>query len=128
MLSIAFLAAIYYDLTGSAHSLLFLAVNTSLLLYSCRLTPDYDAANQLSSSRNYYSIGAKATMIILLLAIATIIFIIALLIYSNNALTLGLKQIELWQRIFSTLLFSMHFVFIAVLFILYKLEKMSLFL
>lgn len=67
-------------------------------------------------------------MIILLLAIATIIFIIALLIYSNNALTLGLKQIELWQRIFSTLLFSMHFVFIAVLFILYKLEKMSLFL
>lgn len=122
-LSTAFLAAVYYDLAGSAHSLLFLAVTTSLLLYSCRLTPDYDAANQLSSPRNYYSIGAKATMIILLLAIATIIFIIALLIYSNNTLTLGLKQIELWQRIFSTLLFSMHFVFIAVLFILYKLEK-----
>lgn len=121
--SFMFLLGVYYEAASSTHALLFLAVNAALLLYSCRLTPDYDVRNYLRSSPDYYSIGAKATMIILLLAIVTIIFIIALLIGNTSALTLELNKIELWRKIFSTLLLSMHFVFIVVLIILYKLEK-----
>lgn len=121
--SFMFLLGMYYDATTPTHALVFLLVNTSLLLYSCRFAPDYDAADPLRSSHDYYSIGAKATMIILLLATATVVFIIVLLISSNNALTLDINRIELWRAIFSTLLLSMHFVFIVVLLILYTLEK-----
>lgn len=119
-LSLIFLIGIYNNLIDKTIAQGFLFISTLLLLYACTLKPSYDES--LATAPNFYSIGAKATMVILMLAIITIILIIALSFHAHLNIAVELNNLGLWQAIFSTLLLSINFVFIAVLLILYQLE------
>lgn len=121
--SIGFLIAVHYDLAAYPVPLLFLTSNLILLLFSCTLPASYEENATDTDAPKFYSIGAKATMVTLLLAIVTIIFIIILSVFTHRNILSELRSLMFWQETFSLLLISINFVFLAVLIILYQLEK-----
>lgn len=102
---------------------LYLFIMTLLLAYVCHMPVNYKLHYFNDQTRLFYSISAKATTVFLQLAILSVLFIGFSIFITNPALIHISQRLELWRAIFSTLLFSINIIFIAVLSILWQTEK-----
>lgn len=116
-------------LAGSAAAQGFLILDSLLLALTCTLPAAYDKEALTPEAQSFYSLGARATVAFLLLAIVTIVFtvILSYAIYSTQhtkSLRSSLGSLQLWQTLLSTLLISSNIIFLAVIFMLNRLEKL----
>lgn len=101
----------------------YLIATFFLLSYFCFIPAKYNAKYFDEHPRIFYSISAKATTGFLQMAILSVLFISFSAFILNPELLKISQSLDLWQKIFSTLLFSINIIFIAVLFILWQTEK-----
>lgn len=101
----------------------FLITNAILLAYVCTLPAAYDAELLKLQQKNYHSISAKATSLLLLLAVAVICFTILLAYFIQRRALPDEASLSLWQSLFTTLLISSNIIFIAIFLLLHRLEQ-----
>ena len=128
-LSVLFLLGSLLGVAGSAAAQSFLIANSLLLAFTCTLPAAYDKSALTGDAQSFYSLGARATTAFLLFAIATIVFTVTLTytIYNlqqERPFNAALGSFKLWQTLLSTLLISSNIIFLAVIFMLNRLEKL----
>lgn len=120
--SVIFLLSNMQNISQTA-ALIFLAGNSLLLAAVCTLPPNYDAGLINEKRKNYSAIGARATSLLLLLAVVIICFTMALAYIIQRRAFPDMASPQLWQTLFTALLVSSNIIFLAVLFLLHKIEK-----
>lgn len=120
--SVIFLLSSMQTISPAA-ALIFLAGNSLLLAAVCTLPPSYDASLINEKRKNYSAIGARATSLLLLLAVVIICFTMALAYIIQRRAFPDMASPQLWQTLFTALLVSSNIIFLAVLFLLHKIEK-----
>lgn len=122
LLAISFLSISFTEVKISFYNFdLYLLLTVFCLSLTCYYLPVsikiYDV------KRSFCSLATRETTGFLLLAIVSIVFIVAMVFITNPALIDISQKLELWRNIFVTLLFSINIIFIAMLVILRQTEK-----
>lgn len=100
-----------------------LIINTCLLAYLCTIPGRYNPKYFTDNSSVFYSISSRVTANFLQLAILAILFISFSIIMINPSLIYLPEKEEQWHTIFSTMLFCINIIFLAVFFILRNTEQ-----
>jgi len=120
--SVSFLLYAFNGATAEV-ALAFLVTNALLLAYVCTLPAAYDSELLSLQTKNYHSISAKATSLLMLLAVAIICFTILLAYFIQRKAFPDEAGLSLWQSLFTTLLISSNIIFLAIFLLLHRMEQ-----